>query len=371
MLNVFDQYNRGWQQRYGGQPQPVQNPAPSIDPNDPKTWPPGWLPPPGTGTEQSPARGQLGPVHPRNPIYDPMASYLPDYPQQGRDTIAPSRGGWPPAPNAPFERGLIQPIPQPYPRPPEPIQNVPVQPGRKYQASASAPSGSPDYADFSKHIEDIKAEAKGLQRVTNPATWESGGAPFLGAPLSGNQQQKTDEYGQPISNTSELSSADTGDIAASARGRFNLTAPSSSLTDVGGMKGEDPTAPAENLGSSIQKIRAQQGGGGGTGIAGISSIGANVGTGGSGSYTPVTFGGGGGGAAGGGGGGMFGGAGGGGGAGMASAIGGILSSFASQVAKNNAPMSVDPSKWANAPPAPVQFMPPSLRPNQGGTWYTS
>jgi hypothetical protein len=69
--------------------------------------------------------------------------------------------------------------------------------------------------------------------------------------------------------------------------------------------------------------------------------------------------------------GQLGGGGGGGGmSGLASGITGALSSFANQVAKSNAPVSVNPSEWANPPPNPATFTFPTLARNTGGVWYS-
>jgi hypothetical protein len=57
--------------------------------------------------------------------------------------------------------------------------------------------------------------------------------------------------------------------------------------------------------------------------------------------------------------------GGGGGAALGSAVASALQNFSKQVQKSMAPVTVDPSKWANAPPSPVYFTPPTLARNIG------
>jgi hypothetical protein len=191
---------------------------------------------------------------------------------------------------------------------------------------------------------------------------------FVGAPLGSGQQQQQ-QQSEWERNPSELSQTDINALAESGRGRANLTMPSEKLTDVGGGAQGDMFAPLESLAGSLYK--AKFGGGAGQGAGATAPAGATPGTTEMSGYDINTDAGmraylgidGGGGGAGGGG---FGGFGGMSGANMASGISGVLSSFANQVAKNAAPMTVRPDLWAGPVPTPLTFTPPTLARNTGG-----
>jgi hypothetical protein len=252
------------------------------------------------------------------------------------------------------------------------------------------------YADFSRHIDDIKAEQKaladgGVRTVgqggapaapqpnypnTRTMSPTPGTAPFVGAPLGAKRYDASgkliDETGQPVSDPSELASTDTSGLAASGEGRANLSAFDPKLTDIGGDTAGVAAGfePLQSLTGSLSKQAGRTGQGGGSGGAnqmlnygGVTGQ-PYVGPEGAGvtgrTYTPSA------GTGGAGGGGMFGGAGGGAAAGSAAA--GVLSSFADVVAKAMSPVTVDPTKWAGAIPSPVYYTPPTLARNTGGTW---
>jgi hypothetical protein len=192
-----------------------------------------------------------------------------------------------------------------------------------------------------------------------------GGAPFVGQPMGGANYPPNYYPDQPERNRSELGQGDTGALASSGGGepqsRYQMGGFNPGLTSVGGFAGaggsvESGLAPAQSLTSSLMP----GGGGGGTGGAGGGGGGlfsglqnlfgqgpssgagaAGTGVGGSGISQ----------------------------ANLASAITGILSSFANLDKQANAPVTVSPSLWANPPPAPATFSWPQLAPNVGGVWY--
>jgi hypothetical protein len=189
-------------------------------------------------------------------------------------------------------------------------------------------------------------------------------APFVGQPIGAGQQP-----GTPEQNPSELGgTSDTGLLAGSGAGepqtRYNMGSFNTGLTNVGGFSGQGGTGGTgvtNALGALTSALGGGGGGGGGAGgggggggglMSGLQNLfgqGPSSGAGSAGTGL--------------GGSGISAGS-------LASAITGILSSFAKTSQEANAPVSINPSEWANPPPAPATFSWPQLSPNQGGTWYT-
>jgi hypothetical protein len=192
-----------------------------------------------------------------------------------------------------------------------------------------------------------------------------GGTPYVGAPLGA---QQYDQYGQPITDPSELSPTDTSALAASGQGRAklaNYSGPVMPKTD-SGQDGQGGQGQGQGSGSGevgfINAVRSLFGGSGGGAVGGSEQTG-NLLQG----YMNYTGDAGTAGGAAGGGGGFGGGA----GASIAGAVSGALSSFAKTAAKDLGPVSIDPSKWAGPVPSGAVFVPPSLARNTGGNWnYT-
>lgn len=219
----------------------------------------------------------------------------------------------------------------------------------------------PQHTGFGSNF--FNALANTVAHIYRGTLGQHGGQPVQryqqGGYVQGNQGQSAYEPLQSENLPSDISTQDLTGLSASGGGepqsRYEMGGFSPGLTSIGGFTGAGGNAGSGALGvigSLVSGLGSDMGkgqGGGGGGGGGVPDEGlgdtalANEAVGG-----------------------------GGGGGGMSNAqLGGLasgaISAFGKAVQEANAPVSVDPSKWANAPPQGATFAFPTLQRNTGAT----